>query len=323
MLVRTKRGAAFLLNLAVLVFTAAAAQDPAAQPVVDIRFFDKRVYFFDDSPIFVEVKITNNTAQPWRFSMAQDREFSVDFEMRQLSSRIVPPAESILRRRSSDMRVFFRDITLTPGETFAFTEDLKSYCQIETPGSYIVQAKFYPNLINTAAGHPLLSNRLNLNVRKRPATGPQGIPELLDVDTGAALVRVKLPPDEVVSYTLDARQHAQWEKFFLYLDTEQLMMRDGARNRQWRAESEEGRQRMLARYREDLKAARIDENISAVPTEFKIEQTTYNANQGTVVVTERFKVGGYTEIKRYTYYLTLAEGVWTINDYNVLNIGIE
>ena len=145
----------------------------------------------------------------------------------------------------------------------------------------------------------------------------------LDVETNANLVREKLPPDEVVRYILTARQKGQWEKFFLYLDLEAMIARDAPRQRQWAAESEEGRRRMVDRYRSELQAEVIDGDIATIPMEFHIERTTYGASEGTVSVLEKFKTGNYIERKRYTYYLELRDDVWTIVDYTVVNLGTE
>jgi hypothetical protein len=287
---------------------------------IGIRFFDKRVFYLGNAPVYVNVSITNNTPEVYRFRLSDDRSFSVDFEVLSLSARPVPFADTLVRKRSGSRQIFFREIAIEPGETFSFIEDLQNYADFEAAGSYIVQAKLYPDMLRSAS---LVSNRLNLNIRPLAVTGADGLPVALDTETNANLVRAKLPPDEVVGYTLTARQKAQWEKFFLYLDLEAMLSRDAARQRQWRAESEEGRLRMVARYRGELQSAVIDGDISAVPAEFTIERTTYNAEEGTVVVLEKFKVGGYTERKSYTYYLRLKDDVWTIVDYNVQNLGID
>jgi hypothetical protein len=145
----------------------------------------------------------------------------------------------------------------------------------------------------------------------------------MDVETNALLVRDKLPPDQVVAYILSARQKTQWEKFFLYLDLEAMISRDGVRRRQWLTESEEGRQRMIARYRTELQSSVVDGDIATIPMTFDIERTTYNNEEGTVIVLERFRIGNYTQRRRYTYYLYRKDDFWTIVDYSVTNLGTE
>ena len=80
---------------------------------------------------------------------------------------------------------------------------------------------------------------------------------------------------------------------------------------------------MLARYRQQLQSAVIDGDIAVIPTEFIIERTQYNAAEGTVTVLEKFNAGTFTELKRYTYFLRRKDGVWTIINYSVVNLGTE
>jgi hypothetical protein len=284
--------------------------------------------------------ITNNGPTAYRFKLADERAFSVDFDVRTTTNRTVEAADALVRKRSQSRQVYFREISIEAGESFSFVEDLRSYALLNRSGSYIVQALIYPELYyprenfqagrdgeaagRAAAVTPFVSdNRLNLSIRPRPLTGPDGIPLALDVETNAILVRQKLPPDEVVSYLLTARQKSQWEKFFLYLDLEAMLSRDAYRRRQWLAESEEGRQRMLDRYRRELQSSVVDGDIATIPSEFVIERTTYNADEGVVTVLEYFKIGSYTKKERYTYYLYRKDDIWSVVDFSVTDLGTE
>ena len=247
----------------------------------------------------------------------------------------------MVRRRSQSQQVYFREVSIEPGESFSFVEDLRNYALIERSGAYVVQARFFPELYqnrltsgadsrsqvlappNAGGGAFILSNRLSLNVRPSLIPGANGIPLALDLETNAVLVRERLPPDEVVTYTITARQKEQWEKFFLYLDLEAMISRDPTRRRQWLAESEEGRQKMVDRFRLELQNSQVDGSISTIPIYFRIERTEYNADEGTVIVLQNFRAGTYTERKRYTYYLNRRDGIWSIVDYVVVNLGTE
>ena len=300
-----------------------------------IRYFDKRVYYLEQDNILIQVTLTNNSPSPFRFKLADERAFSVDFEVRTSSNRNIAAADSLIRKRSQSQQVYFREISIEPGESFSFVEDLSQYAALNQSGSYVVQARLFPELYQAVesginpgrslagSGRALESNRLTLSIRPRSIIGPNGIPLELDVETNAVLVREKLPPDEVVSYLLTARQKEQWEKFFLYLDLESMLSRDAYRRRQWNAESEEGRRAMLARYRQDLQNSTVDGDISLIPMDFRIERTIYTANTGTVTALEFFRVGNYTERKRYTWHLEKRDDIWTIVDYSVVNLGTE
>jgi hypothetical protein len=323
-----------------VLFLAAAA--PLFPENVDlaIRFYNKKIYYTNEEPIYVQITLANNSPNVYRFRIADDRVFSLDFDVRTMRNRPVENADVLMWRRGSSIQVFFREIAIEPGESFSFVEDLRDYARLDEAGSYVVQAKLYPELLKNNAGLQtapaprraalspagsafLVSQRLNLNLRLPLVSGDDGLPQALDVETNAVLVREKLAPDEVVAFMLSARQKSQWEKFFLYLDLEQMILRDAARERRWRAESEDGRRKMVERFRADLQNSVIDGDISAIPTRFDIERTTYNASEGTVIVLERFRQGDYTEKKRYTYHLAKTDEVWAIVDYVVLNLGTE
>jgi hypothetical protein len=332
----------------VLLFFGAVSLLPAAEAGIDfsIRYYDKRVYYLEQDPILIQVTVKNNSLYTYRFKLADERAFSVDFDVRTNSNRVVDAADILVRKRSQSQQVYFREISVETGESFSFVEDLKDYAALTQSGAYVVQARIYPELYHTvktgtsgvwssgtsgvragetiaAAGMILESNRLMLTVRPPLIPGPDGIPLELDVETNAVLVREKLPPDEVVSYLLTARQKSQWEKFFLYLDLEAMLARDAFRRRQYNAESEEGRRRMIARYRQDMQNSVIDGDISLIPMNFAIERTVYNGQTGTVTALEYFRVGNYTEKKRYTWYLEKKDDIWTIVDYSVANLGTE
>ena len=308
---------------------------------LSIRYFDKRVYYLEQDSILIQITLTNNGPYPFRFKLADERAFSVDFDVRTSSNRAVEAADFVVRKRSQSQQVYFREISIEAGESFSFVEDLCDFAALTKAGSYVVQARLFPELYHTvesstgintgispgktlsAVGRPMESNRLTLSVRPRSIIGPDGIPLELDVETNAVLVREKLPPDEVVSYLLTARQKSQWEKFFLYLDVDAMLSRDAYRKRQYNAESEEGRRAMAAKYRQELQNSTADGDISLIPMDFTIERTVYNAQTGTVTVLEFFRVGTYTERKRYTWYLEKKDDIWTIVNYSVINLGTE
>ncbi|QQO08301.1 hypothetical protein [Breznakiella homolactica] len=320
-----KQSGKFLPLIFFFILTAGGAPLFGAESDIDvsIRYFDKRVYYVKNDPILVQLTIANRGTSTYRFKLADERIFSVDFDIRTMANRAVNPTDILVRKRTQNQQVFFREVSVEPGESFSFIEDLRDYGSLDQAGSFIIQAKLYPELLKAPNAPPIESNRLSLSLRPVPVSGPGGVPLAMDVETNAILVREKLSPDQVVDYLISARQKEQWEKFFLYLDLESMVMRDGVRRRQWLAESEEGRQRMLARYRAELQSAVVDGDISTIPIEYAIERTTYGAEEGTVTVLEKFRVGTYTERKRYTYFLRRKDDIWTVVDYTVLNLGTE
>ncbi|MDR2073370.1 MAG: hypothetical protein LBP60_08065 [Spirochaetaceae bacterium] len=301
----------------------------AAEDVdLSIRFYDKKVYHISGpsgEPIYVQVTLTNRSPRTYRFKLADERVFSIDFDIRNLSNQSLEPADYILRKRSESRNVYFREIIVESGESFSFVEDIRNYAALREAGSFVVQARIFPELFREDSGSPgpLESNRLSLHLLPPALPGPDGIPFEMDVETNALLVREKLPPDEIVAYMLTARQKSQWEKFFLYMDLEAMITNDAVRRRTWLAESGEGRRRMMAKYKEDLKNSVADEDIALIPSEFRIENTSYSGETGSVVVTEWFQTGRITERRRYTYSFRKHDDIWTIQNYTVVRLGTE
>jgi hypothetical protein len=312
-----------------------ADQELAGGVDFTIRFFDRRIYYVASDPIYIQATITNNSPLTYRFKLADERAFSIDFDVRTVTNRPLEPADTLIRERTQYQQVFFREIAVEPGESFSFVEDLCSYVKFNEQGSFVVKARIYPELFRPGIsrtpvavnGSPaesfLESPRLSLSLRPPVITGPDGIPLEMDVATGAVLVRERLAPDLVVDYMLTARQKSQWEKFFLYLDLETMLTRDPVRQRRWLAESEDGRRRMVEQFHNELQNSQLDGNISVIPSEYTIERTQYNSFEGNVVVTERFRNNYFTEIKRYTYHLNFKDNIWMIVDYSVVNLGTE
>jgi hypothetical protein len=80
---------------------------------------------------------------------------------------------------------------------------------------------------------------------------------------------------------------------------------------------------MMARYKEDLRNSTADDDIALIPSDFRIDNTSYNGENGAVVVTEWFQTGRITERRRYTYNLRRQDDFWTIQDYTVIRLGTE
>jgi hypothetical protein len=310
----------FILILSGVFFPLYAAENDVG---INIRFMDRRIYYAADDPVYVQMTIANNGPAPYHFKLADERVFSLAFDIRAMTNRPLPDADIFIRKRTAWRHIYFREITIESGESFSFVEDLRDYAELKQPGSFRVQAKVYPELYRSADSPALASNYLHLSIRPPLIPGPDGIPLEMDVATGAVLVRQKMPPDQVVEYMLRARQESQWEKFFLYLDLEAMLSRDAFQKRKWTAENEEGRRRMVAEYRQNLQGGVMDGNISVIPTSFTMEQCQYNSSEGTVTVLEKFRQITFTELRRYTYYLERKDEVWMIVDYSVASLGTE
>jgi hypothetical protein len=299
-----------------------SAQDGAAS--VSIKYYNKTVYYPEsspDNPIFIHVSITNTGTETLRFKLADDRMFSLDFNARTQKSAMLARTDTMVRKRTSNQTVYFREIALEAGEEYSFVENVKDYLVIAEPSIYYLEVQFYPELYKSR-GISVRSNMLTLEIRPSPqGAASSAIP--VYPDTMKILVPEDIPPDRVVEQTIVARQRSLWDQYFLYIDLEQMLMRDPARERKYRTGSSAERNNMLVNYKADLMQSRIERDIVAVPEKFSIERTLYSKTEGTVTVIEWFKYDDFREKKRYTYYVRQRDGIWHIYDYAVENMGTE
>ncbi|MBR7064248.1 MAG: hypothetical protein IKI31_03790 [Treponema sp.] len=291
---------------------------------VSIKFYDKTMYYpgnADANPVFVHVTIRNNGTQTLRFKLADDRMFSMDFNALTIKRSALPQTETIVRKRTTNQTVYFREIALEHGEEYSFVENLKEYITISDPAVYYVELTFYPELYR-AKNYSLNSNRLTLEIRPSPTAASSAyIP--VQSQTAAVLLAESISPDKVVEQTIIARQRGLWDQYFLYMDIESMLERSPSKKRTYRSVSANERERMLQMYKADLMQSRIDGDIVAIPEKFQIEKTTYSQTEGSVVVTEWFNNRTFYEKKSYTYKLRQREGIWQIYDYTVVNLGTE
>ncbi len=291
--------------------------------IFSLRFFEKTIYYLGDSayPIRFEATIINNSPQSYRFKIANNRVSNYNFNVITPTNISLGPADEYTIAKNSNQPLYYREITLEPGEKYGIVIKLTDFIEFKQPGLYSVQCIFYPELF-TAEKSPLLkSNKLSLNIRPPVDTPEERL--LIEQETGRMLEREKMAPDDVVDYTIRARQKGQWEKFFLYLDLESLYRRDLKRESRYRRQSEEEQRRLLSQFRKELQKEVVDRDILLVPSSFEILKTSYTPYKATVIVKTKYKFPDFTEVKQYTYYLTRKDRFWLITGYDIINLGTE
>ncbi|HEB10028.1 MAG TPA: hypothetical protein ENI06_02300 [Spirochaetales bacterium] len=291
--------------------------------IFSLRFFEKTIYYLGDSdyPIQFEATIINNSPQSYRFKIANNRVSNYNFNVITPTNISLGPAAEYTIAKNSNQPLYYREITLEPGEKYGIVIKLTDFIEFKQPGLYSVQCIFYPELF-TAEKSPLLkSNKLSLNIRPPVDTPEERV--LIEQETGRMLEREKMAPDDVVDYTIRARQKGQWEKFFLYMDLESLYRRDPKRESRYQRQSEEEQRRVLSQFRKELQKEVVDRDILLVPSSFEILKTSYTLYEATVIVKTKYKFPDFTEVKQYTYYLTRKDRFWLITGYDIINLGTE
>ncbi len=321
----------FLILFFPCVFLA-EAQDPVQaigdegikDAEVSIKFHDRTMYYPGDAegnPVYIYVTVSNKGNDTLHFKIADDKMFSLDFIAFNVKKTQLPSTQSLIRKRTTNQTVYFRDIALEPGEEYSFRENLKDYLEIKDPSVYYVELRFYPELYRNKET-VLSSNRLSLEVRPSPSVASSNLVPV-EAESLITLTPEDISPDRVIERTIVARQKGLWDQFFLYMDLEEMLKRDPERNRKYLTSSADDRTEMLRAFKANLMMQRIDYDIVAVPAKFSIETTNYSQTEGTVKILEWFKNDNYFEKKRYTYFVRQRDGIWQIYDYAVDNLGTE
>ncbi len=286
---------------------------------VSIRYYDKKIYY-PESRIQIQVRIINNSADSYSFNSAEIRSYNFNFSVKTLTNITLPQSADYQLLHRSNEPVFYRKITLLPGEEYAFTTDLQEFTDINESGIYIVQSRFFPDFqLGYESGY-IESNKLTLSVRPSMESIPE-LREQIDIETGEILNQAAMPPDEVVEYFIKARQQGSWNKYFLYLDVEGLLLNHPDLKHKYYKLSEEKQILMIEEYKNELMNQRVDNDISLIPSSFDITETRYTDSEGTVEVKQEFIYPDYKESKKYTFYLRRYGNIWTIYNYEVRNLG--
>lgn len=289
-----------------------------------IYLYDEQVYF-PDSRIEVHVTVENDTPRAVSFRLASERLFNLAFEVRTADNETLPATEDFTIALSQD-QVFYRTVTLEPGERLSFVEPLNAYVEIPVSGTYTVQAQFFPGLhgFGNDTSNAVYSNPIAVHIR------PGSTPQIRREQTAEAVVerrlqREDLSPDRVVAYTIEALQAQNWERFFLYLNEESLYRSDSAREARFVRLSEREQLEVLATYRHELqqRATDSDSTLVLIPDAYEIQETNYTPIEGTVRVLSYFNMRNFRERREYVYELERRNGFWEIVDYRVTSLTNE
>ena len=291
---------------------------------VSISFYNKSVFYTGnpvDNPINLYITITNKGPETLRFKLADDRAFSLNFNAVTVKNENLDQTQELIRKRTTNQTVYFREISIESGEAYSFVENLKDYIEITSPSLYYIDLDFFPDLYKLKT-NKITSNRLSLDVKPLPQASASSSLATAIV-SAEVLKRQAISPDKVVEQTIVARQKNLWDQYFLYIDIESFVMKDKQRKVKYTSLSDIERIKMLENYKLDLMQERIDNIIVAIPESFNIEKTMYSQSEGTVSVIQWFNYNTFKEKKRYVYYVRQRDSIWTIYDYTVENVGTE
>ncbi len=286
--------------------------------IVKIDMANPKIFQQKDE-ILINVKIYNSSNEDKYMIIADEKRFSFDFKMVTMQNREIEHSSDYIISFHRIQPVFNNQIRLAPNEGFVYEVRLNDYFDLSNVGQYFIKCIYFPELkLNNSNMNIINSNQLSINIR------PESLKEEMILEEKAIEEEKKYyvterSPDGVVDFTLNARMKEEWDKFFLYLDLEKLILTNNYYKNQYLKADVERQRDLIAQYKEYLKKNTIDE-ISFLPTKFEIIKTEYTAGRGKVEVIEDFRYQDYNEQKYYTYFLNKKGNIWYIYSYEVMNI---
>jgi hypothetical protein len=111
-----------------------------------------------------------------------------------------------LRKRTTNQHVYFRELSLEPGEEYAFTENVKDYLAIKDPGMYVLEGRFFPELKRRGdLSEPnARTNRLTLEVKPSPAAAAVRVLPVFPFSAEILQPQPRYAPTRWITYLLTA-----------------------------------------------------------------------------------------------------------------------
>ncbi len=275
--------------------------------------------FYQNDEIYINIKLFNTSDKDTFCLIAEDKKFSFDFHIVTMQNRQIEHSSEYINSYHRVQAIFKSHIRIAPGEGYIFKARLNDYYDLNISGQYFINCFYFPELrLSNSMENALGSNQLSLNIRPSKIQD-KSIEENEAIEKEKKDLKLeKKSPDEIIDYVLKARQKKEWEKFFLYIDLENLILTNNEFKQRFLRTDIEKKKEIISEYKEYLKQDKID-GISFIPTDFEILRTEYSKGRAKVEVLEYFIYQKYEEKKYYTYYLYLKDNIWFVTSYEVLN----
>jgi len=316
-----------LFLLSVCNLAQAQSPQPVAKPVaqaqVSINLYDQKIYFLGDE-IQIRLAVKNTSVDTYQFKIADNRVFSFDFQVTTTTNR--PEnyhSQKFVSSRNSNGPVFYRDVSLSPGEEYSLVVGFNDFATLPAHGTYNIQVVFFPGLYVNASSPALTSNRLQVSVRPPAGTTEQRSAAEAQIEKDAQ--RAYMPPDEVVAFMLNARKVDHWDKFFLYINLRKLYinsyLKTTANIDPFNRLSEEEKLARIAQYKKLIMEGKAEWYLMLRTNSFIIQNTSYSRFEATVKVYQEYQHPDYKEPRYYTYTLRRDNetNTWEITDYIIEN----
>jgi len=292
--------------------------------VVKIELGNPKIYKEGDN-IYLNVILLNKTNSVQSTYIAEDKKYSFDFSIVTTKNQEIRYRKEYVTHFNRVQNIYMSKISLMEEEGYIYKILLNDYYDLNMTGQFYVTGYFYPNLkVNDDRSNAIKSNQLVINIREKNFDDRYYANTVEVDDTNGSPVETlkKIPPDEVVDYMLSARMKRNWDKYFLYMNMDELIKTNNIFGRDFGKKNLEQQRELIKNYKEYLKKDNIND-INFLPHKFDIVKTTYSQTEAKVEVLVQFKSLDYIEQKYYTFFLRRNGEYWSVYSYEVMDMGVK
>jgi hypothetical protein len=288
--------------------------------ILKIELSTPKIFKQNDN-IYLDIKLINNSPSPVSTFISDDKKYCFDFQILTMQNQEIEHSKDYITSFHRVQTIFKSKIDLEPNQGYSYKISLNDYFEMDKTGQFYIKGFYYPELKNSdnKDQKTLMSNQLTINIKPKDLE-EKFISEKKSVEEEKRLNAEKRAPDEIIEYMLNARMNKEWEKYFLYLDLEKLILTNNLfKNNFLKADSEKQKE-LIAQFKIYLQKDTIDD-ISYLPHSYEIVKTEYFPNgKGKVEVIIQHKYIDYIQKKYYTYFLYKREKIWYVYSYEVMNM---
>lgn len=279
---------------------------------VDISFIKQT--FHSHEPITLELSIKNKNTTPISFTLSDILEQSIKFDLKTSRNENVP----VNHKKSSQLKEFYsnpalyRNISLLPGESFSRLYNLREIYDINKYETFYIKGTFYPNPDNKQ--NVIVSDFKTFSHTPAPSIITKIIEDNISRNNEFDEISTLLP-HEIIQNFFEAQFDKDWEKFLLFINTEDLLQ--SFHNYATQYNQSTNAEFKLGLLKDFQRFITIYWNIPL--TSYEIDETIIREGVAYVTVNANESIRFTQRRIRYTFTLKKStSGAWLISDYTVL-----
>ena len=292
--------------------------------IMKIELGNPKIYKEGDN-IYLNVMLLNKSNNVQSTYIAEDKRHSFDFSIVTMKNQEIEYKKEYVTYFYRVQNIYMSKISLMEKEGYLYKILLNDYYDLNMTGQFYVTGYYYPNLkVNNNRDNAISSNQLVINIRDRNFDDRYFVNTVEIDDSNGSPVETlkKIPPDDVIDYMLTARMQRNWDRYFLYMNMDELIKTNNIFGRDFGKKNLEQQRELIKNYKEYLKKDNIND-INFLPHKFDIVKTTYSQSEAKVEVKVQFKTLDYIEERYYTFSLHKKGEHWFVYSYEVMEMGVK